>query len=156
MATSVSLLTWWKQECWFISLISFLSRLSFVLHATTKMTSFVVCWEQTWINKVDVVLQRYILLLAITTLTPLGCYCNAEQVEISRMVTVTHQLIMHVGRTTKNQLVYCDNIRWALLTNSLITCSCFTLHYCCWNNISDKRGFLWKNNGCMFVKSILI
>ena len=41
----------------------------------------------------------------------LGCYCNAEQVEISRMVTVTHQLIMHVGRTTKNQLVYCDNIR---------------------------------------------
>ena len=48
--------------------------------------------NRVWINSTT---QK---LLSITTLTSLVCYCNMEQVEISRILSpVTHQLIMHVG-----------------------------------------------------------
>ena len=130
MAMSVRLLIWWKQECPLISLMSMIGRLSEEQHSTTELTSFVICWrrKRTWINKIVLVGQRYIMLLGITALTSLGYYYNMEQEKMSRIMTFSHQFIGHVNGTTKKQLIYWDNIRWALLTNSLITSSCFTLH----------------------------
>ena len=63
------------------------------------------------INKIVMVIQRYMRLLSITTLTLLGCYCNTEQLKISRIISVTDHLIWLVERTAKKQFFNCNDIR---------------------------------------------
>ena len=47
-------------------------------------------------NKLVMVGQRYMKLPTRATLTSLGYYYDMEQEKISRIITVTHQLILHV------------------------------------------------------------